>query len=207
MPIAAAPLTAVLVPVALALVLGLLGGRLGRASAPLAMLGPLALLVVGATNASRILSGPLATAFAPSAPSPAEIPWFRQGGTTIGLGFAADGLASVMLLVVGVVALMVMVFSVSYMAGERGYARYFAVLSLFTAAMASLVTATTLVTLVFSWELVGACSYLLIGFWYDKPAAADAAMKAFLVTHVGDAGMLLGLAVLCSRKHRRCRPG
>jgi len=102
----------------------------------------------------------------------------------------------VMLLVVGVVASCVMVFSIGYMHGEKGYVRYYALLSLFTAAMAALVLAADLVSLFVGWELVGACSFLLIGFWYAKPSAAEAARKAFMVTRIGDAAMLLGMAVL-----------
>jgi NADH-quinone oxidoreductase subunit L len=122
--------------------------------------------------------------------------WLVAGQSVLRLGYRVDGLSAIMLLVVGVVAACVIVFSIGYMHGERGYVRYFAMLSLFTAAMAGLVIASDLVGLFIGWELVGVCSYLLIGFWYDKPAAADAAVKAFMVTRVGDAAMLVGMAVL-----------
>jgi NADH-quinone oxidoreductase subunit L len=105
-------------------------------------------------------------------------------------------LSAIMLCVVGVVASAVIVFSIGYMKGERGWVRYFAVLSLFTAAMNALVLSDSLVGLFIGWELVGVCSFLLIGFWYEKPSAADAARKAFLVTRIGDAGLLLGMALL-----------
>ncbi len=112
------------------------------------------------------------------------------------VGPALDAVSAVMLLVVGVVAAMVIVFSVGYMAEDRSQARYFALLSAFTGAMSGLVVARSLLELFIAWELVGACSYLLIGFWFHKPSAARAAVKAFLVTRVGDVGLLLALALL-----------
>ncbi len=96
----------------------------------------------------------------------------------------------------GVVALCVVVFSVGYMADDKGWNRYFALLSLFTGSMSLLVIADSFVGLFIGWELVGACSYLLIGFWFEKPTAAAAAVKAFLTTRVGDVGLLVGLSVL-----------
>ena len=101
-----------------------------------------------------------------------------------------------MLVVVGVVASMVVIFSIGYMAGDHGWARYFALLAMFTGSMTLLVIASDFTGLFIGWELVGACSFLLIGFWFQKPTAMWAATKAFLTTRVGDAGMLLGLAVL-----------
>ena len=89
-----------------------------------------------------------------------------------------------------------MVFSVGYMAEDEGWNRYFALLALFTGSMSLLVIADSFVGLFIGWELVGACSYLLIGFWFRKPSAAAAATKAFLTTRVGDVGLLVGLAVL-----------
>ena len=112
--------------------------------------------------------------------------------------WAVDSLAAVMLLVVGVVALMVMVFSMGYLADDPGWVRYYALLSLFTASMTLLVIGGSLLTLFVGWELVGACSFLLIGFWYSKPSAAAAATKALLTTRVGDVGLMVGLAVLWS---------
>jgi NADH-quinone oxidoreductase subunit L len=177
-----APYLAVLVPLALAAVLGA-GVRVwGRASAWIALLGPLTALGVGAASLSGGTS--------------AFVTWMRVGGSAMRLGYDANPLAAVMLLVVGAVASCVMLFSIGYMHGEKGYVRYYALLSLFTASMAGLVLAGDLVSLFIGWELVGTCSYLLIGFWYDKPSAAEAARKAFMVTRVGDAAMLLGMAVL-----------
>jgi NADH-quinone oxidoreductase subunit L len=177
-----APYLAVLVPLALAAVLGA-GVRVwGRASAWIALLGPLTALGVGAASLSGGTS--------------AFVTWMRVGESAMRLGYDANPLAAVMLLVVGAVASCVMLFSIGYMHGEKGYVRYYALLSLFTAAMAGLVLAGDLVSLFIGWELVGTCSYLLIGFWYDKPSAAEAARKAFMVTRIGDAAMLLGMAVL-----------
>lgn len=122
--------------------------------------------------------------------------WLLGATSGIGVGFAIDGLTALMLVVVGFVALMVMLFSVGYMSEDPGLVRYYALLCLFTASMTLLVIADGLVGLFVGWELVGACSYLLIGFWFHKPSAAAAAVKAFLTTRVGDVGMLLGLAVL-----------
>jgi NADH-quinone oxidoreductase subunit L len=177
-----APYLAVLVPLAIAAVLAVGVRVLGRASAWIALLGPLTAVGVG-----------LATL---DAPSTGSFSWIATSQGGIRLGWQVTGLSAVMLLVVGVVAACVMLFSVGYMHGERGYVRYFAVLSLFTAAMAGLVIAGDLVGLFIGWELVGACSFLLIGFWYDRPAAADAARKAFMVTRIGDVAMLVGMAVL-----------
>jgi len=129
-------------------------------------------------------------------------PWLSFGTTKLGLAFGVDPLAAVMLAVIGVVTLAVVVFSIGYMRGERGLPRYFGVIALFAASMAALVTAKSLVGLFIGWELVGVCSYLLIGFWYEKPSAADAARKAFIVTRVGDAGLLLGMAWLWSATGR-----
>lgn len=103
-----------------------------------------------------------------------------------------------MVLVVCIVSALVQIYSTGYMRGENGYARYFAYLSLFTASMLGLVVADNLFQLYVCWELVGICSYLLIGFWWFKPSAANAAKKAFIVTRFGDAGFLIGLLLLAS---------
>ena len=107
-----------------------------------------------------------------------------------------DAIAVVMLAVVTVVALMVMVYSVGYMHGEVRYGWYFAVLALFTAAMLSLVTAGNLLLLYLTWEGVGLCSYLLIGFYWERRSAAEAAKKAFITTRIGDVGLLIGIIML-----------
>ncbi len=100
--------------------------------------------------------------------SSGSIRWFEVGERSLSLGWSVDSLTAIMLLVVGVVATCVVVFSIGYLHGDAGWVRYFALLSLFTGAMNLLVIASTLTTLFIGWELVGACSYLLIGFWYQQ---------------------------------------
>ncbi|MBI2861043.1 MAG: NADH-quinone oxidoreductase subunit L [Chloroflexi bacterium] len=119
-----------------------------------------------------------------------------DGGLTIQVGLLVDSLTAVMLIVVTLVSLMVQIYSQGYMHGDPGYHRYFAWMSLFTASMLGLVLANNLVFMFVFWELVGLCSYLLIGFWFHKPSAANAAKKAFIVTRLGDFGFLAGILVL-----------
>jgi NADH-quinone oxidoreductase subunit L len=187
---------AVAVPLGVAFLLYLIGRVIGKASAWIAMLAPVSVLLTGVATATEVYGSHGAS---PGSPYVGAL--VAEGGRTwlvegLGMGWAVDGLSAVMLIVVGTVALMVMLFSVGYMSEDPGYPRYFTFLSLFTAAMTGLVMADGLVGLFLSWELVGVCSYLLIGFWYHKPSASAAAMKAFLVTRVGDVGFLLGLALL-----------
>ena len=108
----------------------------------------------------------------------------------------ADGLSSVMLVIVTTVSLLVAVYSIGYMCADRGYWRFFAYLSLFVFSMTMLVSVSNFLLLYVFWEAVGLCSYLLIGFWYEKPAAAAAGKKAFLVNRVGDFGFALGVFLL-----------
>lgn len=122
--------------------------------------------------------------------------WLQVGQWSIKIGARLDGLSALMMVIVSSVSLAVQVYSVGYMKGDPGFARYFAVMALFTAAMLALVIADNLLLLYMSWEVVGLCSYLLIGFWYHKPEAANAAKKAFVVTRFGDVGFLLGLILL-----------
>jgi len=122
--------------------------------------------------------------------------WAPTGADTLRMGFTIDSLSVVMLFVVTIVSLMVEIFSIGYMHGDERYPRFFAYLSLFTASMLSLVIANTLLLMYISWELVGLTSYLLIGFWFQKPEAMRAAKKAFLVTRVGDVGFFLGLLII-----------
>jgi len=114
----------------------------------------------------------------------------------VNLGLRVDGLTAIMLLAATAVSLLVQVYSQGYMAGDGGYSRYFAYMSLFTASMIGLVMVDSILVLFVFWELVGLCSYLLIGFWFHKPAAARAAMKAFLVTRLGDVGLLLAIILI-----------
>ncbi|KPK20865.1 MAG: oxidoreductase, partial [Dehalococcoidia bacterium SG8_51_3] len=116
-----------------------------------------------------------------------DITWVViEDGVTIHLGLIMDSLTAVMLIVVTVVSLMVQIYSQGYMHGDPGYHRYYAWMSLFTASMIGLVIADNLLFMFVFWEMVGLCSYLLIGFWFHKPSAADAAKKAFIVTRLGD---------------------
>ena len=122
--------------------------------------------------------------------------WLMVGNLDFSIGVLMDPLTAIMLVVVTGVSLMVQIYSMGYMRGDPSYARYFAFMSLFTASMVGLVLASNIIQLYVFWELVGICSYLLIGFWYHRPAAAAAAKKAFIVTRLGDFGFLLALLYL-----------
>lgn len=123
-------------------------------------------------------------------------PWLSLGDFTVRVGIRLDALTAVMVVVVSGVSLAVQVYSLGYMRDDPGLARYFAYMSLFTASMLGLVLSSSLILVYVFWELVGLCSYLLIGFWYHRPAAAAAAKKAFIVTRLGDLGFLLALLYL-----------
>jgi NADH-quinone oxidoreductase subunit L len=125
-----------------------------------------------------------------------SVPWAVVGDLPIRMGFAVDQLTAMMLCVVTTVALLVMVYSIGYMHGDPRFPRYYAYLSLFSAAMLSLIIADNLLLFFVSWELVGLASYLLIGFWFEKPSAMRAAKKAFIVTRIGDVGLFLGVLTL-----------
>jgi proton-translocating NADH-quinone oxidoreductase chain L len=120
--------------------------------------------------------------------------WFA----VLNIGILIDPLAAVMLSMVSFVSLLIHIYAVSYMSHEGGQPRYFAETALFTASMLSLVLSDNILQLFVSWELVGLCSYLLIGFWFEKPSAAAAAKKAFLTTRIGDVMFLAGIIVLTS---------
>ncbi len=120
-----------------------------------------------------------------------------ENGVTIHLGIIADQLSAVMVVVVSIVSLMVQIYSLGYMAhDEAGYYRYYTYMSLFTFSMLGLVLSDNLLFTFVFWEMVGLCSYLLIGFWFHKKSAADAAKKAFIVTRIGDFGFLAGILIL-----------
>lgn len=189
------PLWLVIVaPVAIAVLIAGAGSRPVRFTRWLAAAGPVLALWAGM---ERLLAGHGESAASTAGSLSAE--WLVTAVGPLGIGLAADALASVMLVVVGVVATMVVVFSTGYMADDPAQPRYFALISAFSAAMTGLVLSTSLLGLFVFWELVGACSYLLIGFWFTRPSAARAAVKAFLVTRVGDVGLLFALAVLWSQ--------
>ena len=122
--------------------------------------------------------------------------WFTAGDVVLRWGMIIDPLAIMMLGLVTLVALMVQVYSLGYMKGEPRFGWYFAAHALFIASMLTLVLADNFLLLYVVWELVGICSYLLIGFWYERRSAAEAAKKAFIVTRIGDVGLLLGILLL-----------
>src|SRR5438445_3593041 len=119
--------------------------------------------------------------------------WFALGDTPVRLGWVLDPLTACMLVMVTFVGTLIFIYSLGYMARDENFTRFFCFLSLFAAAMLGLVIANSLLLLFISWELVGLSSYLLIGFWYQKPSAAAAAKKAFITTRIGDIGFFLGM--------------
>ena len=123
-------------------------------------------------------------------------PWLEVGGAAIELGLLVDQLTAIMLIVVTGVSLAVQVYSLGYMDRDPSFSRYFAYMALFTAAMLGLVLSTNIIQLYAFWELVGVSSYLLIGFWHERPAAAAAAKKAFIITRIGDVGFLIAILYL-----------
>jgi NADH-quinone oxidoreductase subunit L len=125
--------------------------------------------------------------------------WFTFGEQALRLGFVLDPLAAVMLVMIALVSLCIFIFSVGYMAADKNFVRFFAYLSFFSAAMLGLVIANSLLFLFVCWELVGLASYLLIGFWIERPSAAAAAKKAFITTRIGDLGLFLGMLWLYGR--------
>ena len=122
--------------------------------------------------------------------------WSLIGDIKLEIGFLIDPLSSLMMVVVTTVSLMVHIYTIGYMVDDPGYQRFFAYISLFTFAMLMLVMANNMLQLFFGWEAVGLISYLLIGFWYTKPTAIFANMKAFLINRVGDLGFILGIGLL-----------
>lgn len=121
------------------------------------------------------------------------IEWATAGDFHLSMGYTVDHLSSLMMVIVTTVAFLVMIYTDGYMAHDPGYVRFYAYLSIFSASMLGLVISPNLVQVYIFWELVGMCSYLLIGFWFDRQAAADACQKAFVVNRVGDFGLLLGI--------------
>jgi NADH-quinone oxidoreductase subunit L len=152
----------------------------------LALLGSLALSVRALLTATALAPEPLELA----------LPWLSVGSLSLDLGVLIDHLSAVMMIVVCTVSLLVQVYSIGYMKGEAGYGRYFAYMSLFSGSMLGLVISNNIAQTYIFWELVGICSYLLIGFWYRRPSAAAAAKKAFVVTRFGDLGFLAGILLL-----------
>ena len=124
--------------------------------------------------------------------------WMVVGGLKMEIGFLIDGLTAMMMVVVTFVSLMVHIYTIGYMAQDDGYNRFFAYISLFTFSMLMLVMSNNMLQLFFGWEAVGLVSYLLIGFWFNKPTAIFANMKAFLVNRVGDFGFILGIGLIAA---------
>ncbi len=122
--------------------------------------------------------------------------WTLSGGAVFEIGFLIDSLSATMMLVVTFVSLMVHIYTIGYMVDDPGYQRFFSFISLFTFAMLMLVMSNNFLQLFFGWEAVGLISYLLIGFWYKKPSAISANLKAFLVNRVGDLGFILGVGLI-----------
>ncbi len=175
--------------VAVALLLGV--GRIRRGIAPALAIAALVvslLLAAGALVASSGATG--------SADSIVTVPWLTVGGRAWALALARDPLSALAATLVAGVALIVFVYAATYMAADRERDRFFGLLCLFAGAMLVLVLAADLITLFIAWEVVGLCSYLLIGFWRERPGVPAAATKAFLTTRIGDAIMLLGIVGL-----------
>ena len=124
--------------------------------------------------------------------------WMVVGGLKMEVGFLVDGLTAMMMCVVTFVSLMVHIYTIGYMKEDEGYNRFFAYISLFTFSMLMLVMSNNMLQLFFGWEAVGLVSYLLIGFWFNKPTAIFANMKAFLVNRVGDFGFILGIGLIAA---------
>jgi len=152
-------------------------------------------LAIGAMALAFVLAcGALAGALAhPAEHAVANFAWFDFGPATLRLGWLLDPLTGFMLVMVTLVALLIFIYSTGYLKTDANFARFFCFLSLFAAGMLGLLAANSLLLLFVGWELVGVSSYLLIGFWFQRPAAAAAAKKAFITTRIGDLGFLLGL--------------
>jgi NAD(P)H-quinone oxidoreductase subunit 5 len=155
---------------------------------------PVAVLLLSCVGAAAVLSfAVLAEQLAGAGPREVLFDWASAGTFNLQMGFRVDALGAVMLSLVTTIALLVMVYSDGYMAHDKGYVRFFTYLALFSSSMLGLVISPNLLEIYVFWELVGMCSYLLVGFWYDRDGAANAAQKAFVVNRVGDFGLLLGI--------------
>ena len=178
----------VFLPLIAAIVAGLFGRWIGNTGAKV--------ITTGALFIAAFLSWPIFLQYVAGDAQATVVPvmeWIRSGSLTVDWALRLDALTAVMLVVVTSVSSLVHLYSWGYMAEDPGQPRFFAYLSLFTFAMLMLVTADSLVQMFFGWEGVGLASYLLIGFWYYKPAANAAALKAFVVNRVGDFGFSLGI--------------
>ena len=155
---------------------------------------PVALLLLTCVGIAAVLSyAVLAEQLAGAGSREVLFNWASAGDFNLQMGYRVDALGAVMLALVTTIALLVMVYSDGYMAHDKGYVRFFTYLALFSSSMLGLIISPNLLEIYVFWELVGMCSYLLVGFWYDRDGAANAAQKAFVVNRVGDFGLLLGL--------------
>jgi NADH-quinone oxidoreductase subunit L len=186
-----------LAPLAGALVAGIFGTSLGgnwigrRLSHSLTILGVLVAFILSAmTLKSVALDG--------ARFNETLYTWMTVGGLKMEIGFLVDSLTAMMMCVVTFVSLMVHIYTIGYMEEDDGYNRFFAYISMFTFSMLMLVMSNNLLQLFFGWEAVGLMSYLLIGFWFNKPSAVFANMKAFLVNRVGDFGFILGIGLIAA---------
>jgi len=156
-----------------------------------------AYVAIGAMLASAVLAlGVFFRLLGEAAPLRSTLEWLVLGAQPLALGIQVDALGAVMLLVVTVVGSAIFIYSVGYMHGDPRYPRFFAYVSLFAASMLLLVLADNFLFLYVGWELVGLCSYLLIGFWFERPAAARASMKAFITTRIGDVFFFAGILLV-----------
>ncbi len=180
------------VPFAVSLVILSLPNGRHRSAAALAVAGQIAALAIS-------FFAFLPTLQLPGFRGVQNFNWFTFGDHALRLGWLLDPLAAVMLLMITLVGLCIFVFSTGYMAGDKNFVRFFAYLSFFSGSMLGLVISNSLLLLFICWELVGLASYLLIGFWIERPSAAAAAKKAFVTTRIGDMGFFLGLLWLYGR--------
>ena len=182
-------LTVALAPLAGALVAGFGGKTIGRANAHRAtILGVMVSFVASAVVLAQVWGGARFEG--------TVYEWMVIGKLVMEIGFLVDGLTAMMMVVVTFVSLMVHVYTIGYMQEDPGYQRFFAYISLFTFSMLMLVMSNNFLQLFFGWEAVGLVSYLLIGFWYKRPTAIFANLKAFVVNRVGDFGFILGIGLL-----------
>jgi NADH-quinone oxidoreductase subunit L len=179
-----------LAPLVGAIVAGLFGKQVGRrGSHVITILGVLVAFVLSAMTLKAVaLDGARFNA--------TVYEWMVLGGLKMEVGFLIDGLSAMMMCVVTFVSLMVHIYTIGYMEEDPGYQRFFSYISLFTFSMLMLVMSNNFLQLFFGWEAVGLVSYLLIGFWFTKPTAVFANMKAFLVNRVGDFGFILGIGLI-----------
>ncbi len=182
-------------PLVGAIVAGLFGKQIGRANAHrITILGvAIAFVISFMTLLSVVNDG--------AHFSGTVYEWMNAGGLKMEVGFLIDGLTAMMMCVVTFVSLMVHVYTIGYMEEDPGYQRFFSYISLFTFSMLMLVMSNNFLQLFFGWEAVGLVSYLLIGFWFKRPTAVFANMKAFLVNRVGDFGFILGIGLIAVNAH------